>query len=121
MSAHAGTLMRGGGVHARRQASRSRSAFSLGEIGLRLTEVGDLLVDMRGEGLGNLVCFETEISGQQRAYPRRPIQPCITLRTELLEKDGLRGIELDKRPGLLFVLELAEQREVRFLFSSASA
>lgn len=48
LSAHAGTLMRGGGVQARRTDERKRSAFSLGEVRFRLAELGNLLVDMRG-------------------------------------------------------------------------
>jgi hypothetical protein len=47
-SAQSGTLMRGGGVHARRTDARSQLAFSLGEVGLWFAELSDLLVDMRG-------------------------------------------------------------------------
>ena len=104
--------MRGGGVHAFRTDVRSRSAFALGEISLRLAELGDLLVDMRSQDLRQPVGLDAEFGGQQRPHPGRPVQPRITLCPELLKKDCFGGRQLHQRPGFLFVFELPQQREI---------
>jgi len=86
-SAQSGTLIRGGGVQPLWTDARSHSAFCSREIGFRLAELSDLTVDMRGESFRYPIGLDAKLGGQNRTYPGRPVQPCITVCPELLKQD----------------------------------
>ena len=124
-SAHSTTLSAGGGVS---PFGHERARLAVSEVGLGLAELGEMLLDMRGQDRGERASVDAKFIGHIDRDPRRPRQPGVAEIARGVEEQGFGGGAIDQLARLfrerLFALKAKEvllaadrlgKREVRIV------